>query len=796
MRLLKDSLEADLAEVGGKARNLARLLHAGFPVPGGWVVPVSAFRAQLAGWGIDLGCPAEVIMGKIRHGDLTPGLRQQLAALPDVPLAVRSSALVEDGASASYSGVFDTVLGVRGKQPLEAAVRQVSASAFTPEALAYHRQVSKTDEFPLMAVLLMPMVDAMAAGVAFSAHPVDGNPFVIAISASHGLGTTVVSGRSPVDRYLLDWDTLAVAEVCENGRAARGRAVLDDKTLGEIGRLVRDADRLFDTRIGVEFAVTPEGVVLLQASPVIGLPPYFPDDPRSQSSTVFCCHSERMDPLSPYALANLEAVMHAAFPTPPWPMEVRRFLARHGRLFGECPEDAEVTERPEAPEEDRGFIGRMLLHDSPELALREWYAYADLIYRQAIPELRRCAERVLRLQSEELRDLSQDDFARLLQDVMRLDNQAGALYLATSYPTYETLRRIDILIRDSLQLPWLEAQQLALTMIQGAPKLTHLRDAEVEEAARTGEVDDVIAHWGYSYLRRDELLDISTWKSWREDPTPLGLAMANRRKLPSTPTIAERVRLAAAESDARFAEILEAIRASAHGGTKYADVFAACVGASRRLFPLKDDRDLVSSHAQSAVRWALLEAGRRLKEAGCMAKAEDVFMLHPDEILAGVGGRCEPGEMADLVAQRREQQWRLARYTPPQAPPSPDEVSETPADVFQGWPASAGVAEGPLRIVTTDSPDEIAQLQPGEILWLRGEAKVGWTMYFPIIAGLICEFGSWLCHETNLCRELGIPAIVGMRDIPEVRTGDLVRIDGGKGAIALVQRRQDKGVAT
>lgn len=796
---LTNIVASDSAEVGGKARNAARLIQAGFPVPPGWVIPTDLFQAQLAAWGITSDTSETTIISKLQHNEFTPELLSALAALPDIPFAVRSSAAVEDGAAASYSGIFDSVLGVQGLSSLEEAVRRVWLSAFTPEALAYHRRVSGTNGYPSMAVLLMPMVDALAAGVAFSAHPVDGNPFVIAISANYGLGTTVVDGQLPVDRYLLDWDTLAVKEQ-ELGSKPAGeflidgkiekreidsimqeQAVLDEKTLVEIGRLVREIDRLFDKRIDVEFAVTPQGVMLLQARPIVGLPPYFPEDPRTQDPEIICSHQECLGPLSPYARASFEATMNSTFPRPPWPMEVGKFIFQHGRAFLEFDKDPEVIENPEEPWHDRGFIKRMMPFDDPELIFNEWYQYADMIYGQIIPSLRAFSERILRIPYDELRTFRQDELTEQVQIAIQLDVEAVTLYLAASYPTYETLRRIDILIRDGLRLDWQEAQQLALTMIQGAPKLTHLRDSEIEEAARTGHTDDAIAHWGYSYLRRDDLLDISTWRSWLEDATPLHLAITNLRKASSARSIPERIQRAMEESDTRFQEVTESIRASALGGERLADIFIACVRASRRLFPLKDDRDLVMSHAQSAVRWVLCEAGRRFLEAGIISEENDIFLLYPEEIVECVSGKFDLHEIEILIQQRREEQERFARYTLPEASSQSDETCKD-GDVLQGKPANAGIAEGPVRIITTDNFNEVEQLQPGEILWLRGEGKVGWTMYFPLIAGLIYN-GNWLCHETNICRELGIPAVIGIRNISSIRTGDLVRIDGGKGMI-------------
>ncbi|HEV2131309.1 MAG TPA: PEP/pyruvate-binding domain-containing protein, partial [Longimicrobiaceae bacterium] len=127
------------------------------------------------------------------------GLREQL-------LAVRSSAAQEDGASASFAGQFDTVLGVRGGEDGSAlwdAVRQVWASAFSAHAAIYSQQHlgAQEHEGVRMAVILQEMVDAAVSGVAFSADPVSGSREVSVISAVYGLGEGLVGGELNADSY-------------------------------------------------------------------------------------------------------------------------------------------------------------------------------------------------------------------------------------------------------------------------------------------------------------------------------------------------------------------------------------------------------------------------------------------------------------------------------------------------------------------------------------------------------------------------------------------------------------------
>ena len=141
-----------------------------------------------------------------------------------------------------------------------------------------------------------------------------------------------------------------------------------------------------------------------------------------------------------------------------------------------------------------------------------------------------------------------------------------------------------------------------------------------------------------------------------------------------------------------------------------------------------------------------------------------------------------------LAGERSQEQERLSRYTLPPITHVPDENTKGDGDVLRGESASPGLAEGKARIV--ESVTDIQDLQPGEILCLKGERRVGWTIFFPIIAGLVYEKGNWLCHESNLCRELGIPAVVALGEgINVIRCAERLQIDGREGTVARLDMR-------
>ncbi|HKO93708.1 MAG TPA: PEP/pyruvate-binding domain-containing protein, partial [Polyangiaceae bacterium] len=127
---------------------------------------------------------------------------------------VRSSAIGEDGASASFAGQHVSVLNVRTPAALIDAVVSVYESARSTAALAYRRRMGITSE-PRMAVVLQQLVPAESAGILFTRHPLTGADERV-IEGSYGLGEAVVSGLVTPDRF----------------RLARGGAVLE-RSLGE-----------------------------------------------------------------------------------------------------------------------------------------------------------------------------------------------------------------------------------------------------------------------------------------------------------------------------------------------------------------------------------------------------------------------------------------------------------------------------------------------------------------------------------------------------------------------------------
>lgn len=216
--------QAGVAAVGGKAAALARLAALDFPVPAGLAVPAAVGQAWLGpqdgplhaaclqaaqALADDHGAALQALAPRLRQHPppeaLVDALRLALAQPPwqGQACAVRSSAPQEDSAVASFAGIHRSVLNVAGPEAVADAVVEVWASLWTPAAVAYRQRIGLPHTQAAMAVLVMPLVAARAAGIAFSCEPSTGRDDRLVVHANHGLGDSLVDGVAAGDEAVL-----------------------------------------------------------------------------------------------------------------------------------------------------------------------------------------------------------------------------------------------------------------------------------------------------------------------------------------------------------------------------------------------------------------------------------------------------------------------------------------------------------------------------------------------------------------------------------------------------------------
>ncbi|MDI7261228.1 MAG: PEP/pyruvate-binding domain-containing protein [Thermodesulfobacteriota bacterium] len=225
-----------LALVGGKNASLGELIRAGIPVPPGFSVTTEAYLEFITG---SLQAKIEQILSRIdlqnvasldeastmiRHvmaqtrfsKKVEEEIRFNYEALakvfdvPDLPVAVRSSATAEDLPGASFAGQQDTFLWVQGHEEVLEKIKLCMSSLFTPRAISYRAKMGFPNEKVLISVGVQKIVDARAAGVMFTLNPLNGDPSKVVIEGNWGLGETVVAGLCNPDKFVVDKVTMGI----------------------------------------------------------------------------------------------------------------------------------------------------------------------------------------------------------------------------------------------------------------------------------------------------------------------------------------------------------------------------------------------------------------------------------------------------------------------------------------------------------------------------------------------------------------------------------------------------------
>lgn len=293
--------ELSLDAIGGKAVHLARLAKSGFPVPRFYVISADAFRQAVnldrwAGFQQDNQTVAGQIRAHIDAISIPMNIRDQIESahagcFPTDPLvAVRSSAISEDGAAYSFAGMYESVLGVRRQEDLLSAVKQVWRSAVSPRVIAYRGQHGLSLVDLGIAVIIQELVDAEASGVCFTCDPLSQSNGQILINSLYGLGEGMVSRGLPADSYRIaresleiDADLVEKSERLEFDQRSESLCCVDvpvnDRRLGslseaqvvQVATAAVDIESEFGAPQDIEFCFDQDQrLSILQARPITG----------------------------------------------------------------------------------------------------------------------------------------------------------------------------------------------------------------------------------------------------------------------------------------------------------------------------------------------------------------------------------------------------------------------------------------------------------------------------------------------------------------------------------------------
>jgi len=295
----------EASEVGGKARNLAELISAGFSVPEGICLPSLLYDRFVETAGardfisFELGRKA---LGSMRWEEMwdaslrirnffvkasfPPDLKENILRdlkplLQGGPVAVRSSSVFEDSQINSYAGLHESFLGIKDEQSALEHVKLVWASLWSDAAIAYSRELGLDPQKGKMAVVIQRMLSGAASGVAFGVSPVDESAAVI--EAVSGLNKGLVDGDVEPDRWTIDRATGKVRDFAPAGErkktvagvagtfivkdTAGGPAISGDEA-GRVYDILMDVEKKMGYVPDMEWTMREGRVWILQVRPV------------------------------------------------------------------------------------------------------------------------------------------------------------------------------------------------------------------------------------------------------------------------------------------------------------------------------------------------------------------------------------------------------------------------------------------------------------------------------------------------------------------------------------------------
>ncbi|MBM4371409.1 MAG: hypothetical protein FJ098_07120, partial [Deltaproteobacteria bacterium] len=712
-------------EIGGKGVNLETLIRLGFDVPAGFCVTTRAFRETLRTWAAAPG--GGDLVERILSRPFPPRLEQELReaaagllALTGTGLAVRSSATEEDREERSMAGQNATVLNLTEPGQVVDAVRRCWASLFSRESILY-RAGAPAGGDPAMAVVVQQLVPAEAAGVLFTENPMA--PGEMLLSASPGLGETVVAGRTVDTWYLARDGEILRAQIAEkttvlhpspDGGVAEQPAPPGQRRgpsldPGQIRRLAALARRV-EARVGgpqdLEWALWKGRFYLLQTRPVTGRG----TPPRDRAVWSNVNVGEALPGVgTPFTWSIIQAFSRLGFERAfgalgcPVPAEYRLVGGILGRVYLNLSEFMSVASQipllsPEALLEMGGGGGLEALEGtyrrlSPSAFLARLPATATRLLSSQVttparvalwaPRVREFRERFHRAPLARLEDRELLAWFRRVEEVF---NRTGTLLLEVSSHFLMSYVLTAGMLQATLGAEGREQEKRLFSGLSGLrsaePGLDLLRmarrvagDPALRRLVRQTPAGDLAGVLASSPDARSLGVAFEAFLQshghraireaelsvprWREDPS---FPLGVLGAYVAAEHLPDPDALLAARQAARE-EATREVLARLPRGTRgfFLRILRASQHAARTREALRSD----VVHTLGFYRRLAQEVGQRLVAEGRLAAREDVFLLTLGELVDVVDHRPDPDLMVRLEARRLEQRAFLSIPDPP-----------------------------------------------------------------------------------------------------------------------------------
>ncbi|MBN1450054.1 MAG: hypothetical protein JW963_03490, partial [Anaerolineales bacterium] len=805
-------LQATLETVGGKGMSLAKLANAGLPVPGGFHVTTEAYRQFVTAnnlqaginealQSVDVTRPAtlEAVSATIGRlfaqasipAEIANVIKDAYLALGTshvaLPVAVRSSATAEDLPDASFAGQQDTYLNISGAEAVLDAVKKCWASLWTARAIAYRIKNNIDQKAVALAVVVQEMVNAEAAGILFTANPLNGKRDEIIINAAWGLGEAIVGGLVSPDTIVADKATgkvksLEIAEktvitaLTESGTreeplddARRSSRVLSDAQVVELVAIARRIEAFYGKPQDIEWCEVKGKLYIVQSRPITTLTEvpleWSPPDPKGTYMRTSAAD------LMPVPLSPL-------FRTLGIPAQVEQMQPLGKRLLGAEP----------VLSNDYFTSVNSYAYMNAYISPRSWWwvitgmlpAYPRLL-RNLVPLWRDELHPEYKAFVDSKKNLEPADMSarELWHETQELANAAAYYICGLMFATMGASAGSEMLLtRVYDKLAKQEGDPVASTLLMGWDNIPVRSEKSLYDIAMWIREDesllnciiDTSSHDLVEKLDNPESVQISQFSEFASrfqahlenfghivfqldyaEPLPLDhpeMLLENIKMYLRGEGTNPHERQQASER--KRVQTAESALKRLKGLKRWA--FQKALNWGQLMAEVREDALAEIGLAYPKLRELLRELGHRLVQAGAIQQTEDIFWLEKEEIGACIKKLESDQALEDLngrTEKRKAFNKRVAQITPPPMMPMKERVmgmkvetfiaqtEETQAgNVLKGVPTSAGKVTAPARVL--HGPEDFNQMHPGDVL-VAGTTTPAWTPLFAMASAVVTD---------------------------------------------------------
>ena len=762
---------------------------------------------------------------------LTESVKSRLISTKTT-MAVRSSATTEDLKDASFAGIYETFLDATTLESVLRRIRDVWASYYTGRAISYRQQKGIAHQSGSMAVLVMDLIDAEAAGVMFTRDPRDGSDHIL-INVALGLGEGVVSGEAEADSFVLETRSMEITkrnvidkEWMFKPRTAgtlkrvrvpsekRGSPAIKDSTLTALAKTAMEIKTATGSHRDIEFALKNDTIHILQSRPItaggnkkIKFPVRWGDSiERKRHWTI-----RGTEPALPlhidYVLASAEAEKRSI-------ATVGQYMGRrnlkkivNGYIFTAEPDyDSEVLESRLQKHHDKGneFLekGTTLYYAEVEPQLLINLDNLDHIRPEdhaTLPEHIANLKATTLTAAEHQSNLHWQSWGgfrekggleKLFTEITgRPAMDASSLTMAIDHMTARLTRRLMNLARLVKSNQWLI-------------KIFENRDYDTLFARGNGVRPSVskfrirframMKIWGC----RNGIGYGTAWKptdpTWNMKPEiPLDVIGSFVRQ-----DITEHMRLLRNLKDKRK-KAIESVHAKIGGNKNLREAFRAELFKATNYVKMMEDHNyLIEQRTFGEYRESINRTGVALKRKKWIDAVDDIFYLRLAE-LDDAADSQDYTSLKSIVARSKEAFKKNSKLSPPEslgAKPNKKDGTEnvekksqglsSDGQILHGEPSSPGSFTGRARVVITRT-SKPPSVKKGDIL-ITENTGPDWVPIFPLIGALVLDGGDNFQHASLICREYGIPCVIKTKQGTEaIANGQIVKVDGSNGVITL-----------